>query len=71
MAIDQSSDKGFFQTNRDAVEDALNRAVKLALVEHKRAGNPVAVWRDGKVAWLDPDQIKIDRDQNGSTNGAA
>ncbi len=35
-----------------AVEDAVRDAV-----QHKRAGNPVAVSRDGKVVWLTPDQI--------------
>lgn len=47
----------------DRVEDvprilaAMQRAVREALLEHKRLGNPVAVWRDGRVVWLQPDEI--------------
>ena len=39
------------------VEAALRAAVRDALARHKRAGNPVAVWRDGKVVWLSPEAI--------------
>jgi hypothetical protein len=39
------------------VEEALARAVGDALRNHKRAGNPVPEWRDGKVRWLTPEEI--------------
>ena len=39
----------------DLVEQAMKRAVKQAIGEHHRAGNPVAIWRDGRVVWLYPD----------------
>ncbi len=39
------------------VEKALRAAVHEALVRHKRAGNSVAIWRDGKVVWLSPEAI--------------
>ena len=39
------------------VEEALARAVGRALRNHKRAGNPVPEWRDGKVRWLTPEEI--------------
>lgn len=41
------------------IEAALQRAVRDALRDHKRAGNPIAVWRDGKVVWLEPEQIQV------------
>jgi len=41
------------------IEAALQRAVQSALRDHKRAGNPVAVWRDGKVVWLGPEEIPV------------
>ena len=50
----------------DRVEDvsrilaAMRRAVREALLEHKRLGNPVAVWREGCVVWLTPDEIPGD-----------
>lgn len=40
------------------IDQALAESVKKALQEHKRAGNPVAGWRDGKVVLLPPDAIQ-------------
>lgn len=38
-------------TENDAIlEEVFRRAVRQALAEHERAGNPVAIWRDGRVA---------------------
>jgi hypothetical protein len=39
------------------IEQAVARAVREALVRHKLAGNPVAIWRDGKVVWIEPRDI--------------
>lgn len=36
---------------------ALRLAVRDALHRHKLAGNPVAVWRDGRVVWIQPEDI--------------
>ena len=36
--------------NDAVLEEVFRRAVRQALVEHERAGNPVAIWRDGRVA---------------------
>jgi hypothetical protein len=33
---------------------AVQNAVRNALMEHERAGNPVAEWRDGKVIIVPP-----------------
>jgi hypothetical protein len=38
-------------------EESLARSVAAALRRHKQAGNPVAIWRDGRVVWLQPDEI--------------
>lgn len=39
------------------IEMAVRRAVREAITRHKRAGNPIAVWRGGKVVWLSPEEI--------------
>ena len=39
------------------IEQALARAVRAALLRHKQAGNPVAVWREGRIVWLEPKDI--------------
>jgi hypothetical protein len=40
-------------------EMALKEAVAEAIAEHKRRGNPIAVWRDGKAVWIPPEEIVI------------
>ena len=49
----------------NVVEEALARAVGDALRSHKRAGNPVPEWRDGKVRWLTPEEIPDLADTSG------
>lgn len=41
-----------------ALDRAINSAIRDAVLQHKRAGNPVAVWSGGKVVWLKPQDIK-------------
>lgn len=36
---------------------AMQQAVREAVWQHKLAGNPVAVWRDGQVVWIQPEDI--------------
>lgn len=38
---------------------ALRSAVRDALLRHKRDGLPVAVWRDGQVVWIPPEEIPV------------
>lgn len=40
----------------------LQHAVNRALWRHKRLGNPVAVWRDGQVVIVPPEEIDIPPD---------
>ena len=40
----------------EEIEAILRRAVRHALLDHKR-GNPIAVWKDGKVVILQPEEI--------------
>lgn len=46
------------------IEAALRGAVQEALRMHKRAGNPIAIWRDGKVVWLEPEEIPEPEEKN-------
>jgi hypothetical protein len=48
-----------------SVEAAVKLAVRDALIQHKRTGNPICVWRDGKVVWIPADEIQIDEEPNG------
>lgn len=40
--------------------EAMRQSVREALLRHKREGNPIAVWREGAVAWIPPEEIDID-----------
>ena len=41
------------------IDQALVESVKQALLAHKRAGNPIAEWRDGKVVLIQPEDITV------------
>ena len=41
------------------IDKALKKAVQGALVRHKQAGNPIVVWRDGKIVWIKPEEIAV------------
>ncbi len=43
---------------------AMRTAIRAALLDHKRAGNPVAVWRDNQVVWIAPEDIPEDFDDD-------
>jgi hypothetical protein len=49
---------------RDAkeIEKVFRLAVREALIMHKRIGNPVATWKDGKVVIVPPEEIEIPPD---------
>jgi len=46
-------------------EEALKKAVADAIADHKRSGNSIVIWRDGKVVKIPADQIEIREDQVG------
>ncbi|NUM54489.1 MAG: type II toxin-antitoxin system HicB family antitoxin [Candidatus Hydrogenedentes bacterium] len=43
----------------EQIADALRRAHRTMLIEHKRAGVPVVVWEDGKIVHIPPEEIVI------------
>ena len=45
--------------DRERITQALADGVREALKKHKQAGNPVVVWRDGKMVWLKPEEIEV------------
>ena len=47
------------ETLHERLIDAAASGVQEALRRHKRAGNPVAGWRDGKVVMIPPDKIEV------------
>lgn len=55
--VDASKD--LFVIHSDEINRAYDRAVREALLKHKRAGNSVPVERDGRIVMLQPDEIEI------------
>ena len=45
------------------IDEALRLGVQDALRRHKRLGQRVAIWRDGRAVILEPDQIPVDVEQ--------
>jgi hypothetical protein len=43
--------------DRAAIAAAIQRGIREAVLAHARAGQPVATWRDGKVVWVQPEEI--------------
>ena len=41
------------------IDEALQRAVREALLRHKKLGNSIAVWQDGKVVIIPPEDIQV------------
>ena len=39
-------------------EEALKKAVAETIADHKRAGDPIVIWRDGEVVQIPPEQIE-------------
>jgi len=43
----------------EKIEAAVQAAVRDALIQHKRAGNPIVVWENNQVVWIPAEQIEI------------
>lgn len=42
--------------------EGIGKAVRQALLQHKEAGNPIAVWEDGKVVWIPAEEIEVEEE---------
>ena len=49
--------------NDALLEEVFRRAVRIALEEHERAGNPVAIWRDGRVAIVPASEAIVEHER--------
>ena len=57
MKTEEKIPKKLFVEQGKVIEEILRRAVKDALLIHKRANNPIATWKDNKVVIIPPEQI--------------
>ena len=42
------------------IDEALRLAAQDARRFHKALGNPMATWRDGRVVWIQPEDIEVE-----------
>jgi len=49
----------------EVVEEAVEKAVRNAVADHKKKGNAVAIWQNGKLVWLSPDDIPENPSKSG------
>ena len=40
------------------IDDALNAAVRDAVLRHRQQGQPLAVWRNGQTVWVPPEEAE-------------
>lgn len=62
MSTEIKLTRRLFIDHGKGIEKVLQRAVNHALLMHKRLGNPIATWRDGKVVIVPPEEIVIPSD---------
>jgi hypothetical protein len=55
----------------EMAEEALKKAVARVVEEHRKSGEPLAVWRDGKVVRVPADQLQGYEEPPGSESASA
>jgi hypothetical protein len=59
MTDRQPTIEELFEDGR-AIDEALLRAAAEARRLHKTLGHPMASWQDGKVVWIQPEDLEVD-----------
>jgi hypothetical protein len=61
MAMGSEKPEGISEIfrQRKPIDEALNAAVRDAVLRHKQQGQPLAVWRDGKTVWIRPEEVAV------------
>ena len=63
MSENKSTIDELFEDGR-AIDEALREAARDARPLHKALGNPMATWQNGRVVWVQPEDIDIDDDSD-------
>lgn len=48
--------------SEDAIDKRLRDVFRTAILDHKKKGNPICTWREGKVVWIQPKDIRFEED---------
>ena len=49
----------YFYTHAEEIGKIMQKGVRQALLMHRRLGNPIAEWKDGKVVIIPPEEIVL------------
>lgn len=60
MKPKESKDVGRLFVEGTAIDDAIARAVRQAILRHKREQRPIVIYRDGAIVWIQPDDIELE-----------
>jgi hypothetical protein len=66
--LDQESWERVIDENDDIIDVSMQLAARHALRENKRLGIPTVVWKDGKVQWIQPEDIDVPEDDSDLLN---
>ncbi len=55
---DQAKDVTAILQDDELIDQALQKAALRTIREHKQEGLPLAIWRDGKVAWVPAEELE-------------
>jgi hypothetical protein len=61
IKIDLENSENVLFENAEKIEKILEFAVRQAVIAHRRAGNSIAVWKDGKAVLIAPDEIEVEK----------
>ncbi len=42
------------------IDEAVRKAAREAILQHRREGLPVAIYRGGEVVWVDPNELDLE-----------
>ena len=59
MNSDEPKDVRAIMLDGRLIHQALREAWARTLIQHKRMGTPIVVWRDGQVVWIPAEEIEI------------
>ena len=62
MRLQYDASEQAFIEQAKRIEAVLQRAVRHALLQHKRAGNPVAASQNGRLCIIAPERIQVAED---------
>ena len=62
MKPDQTKDVAAILQDDALVGDALTKAARQAIEQHKREGRPLVLWRDHKVVWVPAEELEAKSD---------